>query len=130
MALAADYSMLGFEVLEHEEDPGLGAEIEQKWFRGQFEGKSFEQLKSANVVRTPMPDDFKAAVVVDKNSPDYAKAIETRKAHASDDIYALTGATISSRSVLNGNQAMVKKFVYRMEALDQVLKSQQIQTDF
>ncbi|MBQ9396104.1 MAG: FMN-binding protein [Proteobacteria bacterium] len=130
MALAADYSMLGFEVLEHEEDPGLGAEIEQKWFRGQFEGKSFEQLKSANVVRTPMPDDFKAAVVVDKNSPDYAKALETRKAHASDDIYALTGATISSRSVLNGNQAMVKKFVYRMEALDKALKSQNIKTDF
>lgn len=130
LALAADYSMLGFEVLEHEEDPGLGAEIEKKWFRRQFEGKSFEQLKATGVVRKPMPDDLKAAVNVDKNDPDYAQALEVRKKHVTDDIYALTGATISSRSVLNGNQSMVKKFVYRMEALDKALKAQNIQTDF
>lgn len=127
MALAADYSMLGFEVLEHEEDPGLGGEIEQKWFRGQFEGKSFEQLKAAHVVRQPMPDDLRAAIVAKKPTEEEAKI---RAAHVGDDIYALTGATISSRSVLNGNQAMVRKFAYRMDLLDQVIKAQGIKVTF
>lgn len=127
MALAADYSMLGFEVLEHEEDPGLGGEIEQKWFRGQFEGKSFEQLKAAHVVRQPMPDDLRAAIIAKKPTQEDEKI---RAAHVGDDIYALTGATISSRSVLNGNQAMVRKFAYRMDLLDQVIKTQGIKVTF
>ncbi len=127
MALDKDFTMLGFEVLEHEEDPGLGAEIEQKWFRGQFEGKTYEQLISANVVRKPMPDDLRSAIT-GKITGDEASKL--RSEHAGDDIYALTGATISSRSVLNGNQAMVKKFVYRMNALDKAIQSQNIQTNF
>lgn len=127
MALGADYSMLGFEVLEHEEDPGLGAEIEQEWFRGQFAGKSFDQLKAAHVVRKPMPDDLRAAITT-KKPTDADKKL--RADHAGDDIYALTGATISSRSVLNGNQAMVKKFVYRIELLDKVISDQGIKVTF
>ena len=127
MALNAEFAMLGFEVLEHEEDPGLGAEIEQQWFRGQFEGKSFDQIESAKVIREPMPDELRAAITGKLNSDEAAKI---RAAHINDDIYALTGATISSRSVLNGNQAMIKKFVYRMNALDKALKSQNIQTTF
>ena len=127
MALGADYSMLGFEVLEHEEDPGLGAEIKQEWFRGQFEGKSFEQLKTTGVVRSPMPDDFRSAITGKIKGED---ADKIRKEHSGDDIYALTGATISSRSVLNGNKAMVTKFVYRIEILDKVLQQQGIKTPF
>lgn len=127
MALDKDFTMLGFEVLEHEEDPGLGAEIEQKWFRGQFEGKTYEQLISANVVRKPMPDDLRSAITGQITGDE---ATKLRSEHANDDIYALTGATISSRSVLNGNQAMVKKFVYRMNALDKAIQSQNIQTNF
>lgn len=127
MALDAQFSMLGFEVLEHEEDPGLGAEIEQKWFRGQFEGKTYDQLLSANVVRKPMPDDYRNAITGKITGDD---AVKLRADHAGDDIYALTGATISSRSVLNGNQAMVKKFVYRIHALDKAIQSQNIKTNF
>ena len=127
MALDAQYAMLGFEVLEHEEDPGLGAEIEQKWFRGQFEGKSFEQLKAAQVVREPMPDELRAAITAKKPTEADAKI---RADHVGDPIYALTGATISSRSVLNGNQAMVKKFAYRMDLLDKVLQAQGIKATF
>ena len=127
MALDDKYSMLGFEVLEHEEDPGLGAEIEQEWFRGQFAGKSFDQLKSAHVVRQPMPDDLRAAITAQKPT-DADKKL--RADHAGDDIYALTGATISSRSVLNGNQAMVRKFVYRIELLDKVIRDQGIKVTF
>ncbi len=127
MALDANYSMLGFEVLEHEEDPGLGAEIEQKWFRGQFDGKSFEQLKSAQVIRKPMPDDLRAAITAMVQTPETARI---REEHRTDDIYALTGATISSRSVLNGNQAMVRKFNYRMKLLDEIIQAQAIQTTY
>ena len=119
--------MLGFEVLEHEEDPGLGAEIEQKWFRGQFEGKSFDQLKTADVVKTPIPDDYRNAIT-GKIKGEEAQKI--RNDHLGDPIHALTGATISSRSVLNGNKAMVMKFVYRIGKLDNVLKQQGIKTPF
>ena len=127
MALGADFSMLGFEVLAHEEDPGLGAEIEQKWFRGQFEGKSFEQLKTADVVKTPIDDDYRKAIT-GKIKGEEAQKI--RADHVGDPIHALTGATISSRSVLNGNKAMVTKFVYRIEKLDKVLQQQGIKTTF
>ena len=41
LALDPQFSLLGLEILEHEEDPGLGAEIEQDYFRNQFKGKSF-----------------------------------------------------------------------------------------
>ena len=127
MALDAQFSMLGFEVLEHEEDPGLGAEIVEKYFRGQFEGKSFEQLKSAKVIREDMPDDYRAALTGKITGKE---AAEIRQKHVGDDIYALTGATISSRSVLNGNQAMVSKFHHRMTVLDEAIKAQGIQTPF
>ena len=127
MALGADFSMLGFEVLEHEEDPGLGAEIKQKWFRGQFEGKSFDQLKTADVIKTPIDQDYRNAL---EGKISGEQAAEIRSKHVGDNIHALTGATISSRSVLNGNKAMVTKFVYRIEKLDKVLQQQGIKTPF
>ena len=127
MALDADFTMLGFEVLEHEEDPGLGAEIEQPWFRGQFAGKTLEQLGRAHVVREPMPDEFRAAITGKITGDDAARI---RGEHVGDDIYALTGATISSRSVLQGNQAMVRKFAYRMHALDAAVASQNLKTAY
>lgn len=127
IALKHDYAMLGFEVLEHEEDPGLGAEIEQSWFRGQFENRSFEDLKALEVVKKPMPDDYMKALSGKLSSEETQNV---RAAHAEDPIYALTGATISSRAVLNGNKSIVRKFAYRMELLDKALKSQNIQTSF
>ena len=74
-----------------------------------------------------MPDDLRAAITT-KKPTDADKKL--RADHAGDDIYALTGATISSRSVLNGNQAMVKKFVYRIELLDKVIRDQGIKVTF
>ncbi len=40
------------------------------------------------------------------------------------DIYALTGATISTDAVVMGIKAMTKKFAYRIETLDAVLADQ------
>ena len=127
MALDAKFTMLGFEVLEHEEDPGLGAEIEQKWFRGQFEGKTAQELQDTNVVRLAMPNDFRRAI---EGKITGEEAQKIRAQHRSDDIYALTGATISSRAVLEGNKAMVRKFVYRIQVLDRALSSQNISSSF
>lgn len=127
MALDAQFTMLGFEVLEHEEDPGLGGEIEQKWFRGQFEGKTAQQLQDTNVVRLAMPDDFRRALEGKIKEED---ADKIRAEHRADDIYALTGATISSRAVLEGNKSMVRKFVYRIQVLDKALSSQNISSNF
>lgn len=128
MALDAQFTMLGFEVLEHEEDPGLGGEIEQKWFRGQFEGKTADQLQETNVIRVAIPEDFKRAL--EGKSREDEDPAKIRAEHQADDIYALTGATISSRSVLEGNKAMVRKFVYRIQILDKVLSSQNISSQF
>ena len=46
------------------------------------------------------------------------------------DIYALTGATISSTSVTSGVKAIVKKFAYRVSILDRVLAEQGIEVSF
>ncbi|MDP2107230.1 MAG: FMN-binding protein, partial [Desulfobulbaceae bacterium] len=40
LALDQNFTIIGLEVLEHEEDPGLGAEIVQKYFKDQFKGKT------------------------------------------------------------------------------------------
>ena len=125
MALNAKYDILGFEVLEHEEDPGLGAEIVQPYFKNQFSHKTAEQLKSLEVVKQPMPDDYRNALVGKVAGDEKDKILA---AHRDDPIYALTGATISSRSVLNGNKAIVRKFIYRIEMLDKVIRAQQLPT--
>ena len=43
---------------------------------------------------------------------------EIKQKHLKDDIYALTGATISSRAVTNGVKDTVRKFVYRLDILN------------
>ena len=118
MALRPDFSIIGFEVMEHEEDPGLGAEIEQNYFKNQFKGKSFERLKELEVVKEPIPPKYLEAL-------ELRLAAEERKAvlneYRDNDIYALTGATISSVSVTDGLKGLVKKFVYRINVLDAVM---------
>ena len=62
LAVDPAFTILGLEVLEHEEDPGLGAEIEQDYFKNQFKGKPFEALKTIEVVKAPIPDDYLEAL--------------------------------------------------------------------
>ncbi|KAB2890892.1 MAG: FMN-binding protein [Desulfobulbaceae bacterium] len=127
--LATDpkFTLLGLEILEHEEDPGLGAEIEQDYFRNQFKGKTFEQLKDLDVVKEPLPDEYFQALEGDIAAEDAAKIL---KKYGDKDIYALTGATISSRSVNNGVKSIVKKFAYRLNILDTALAEQKIEVAF
>lgn len=127
MAMDPAYSMLGFEVLEHEEDPGLGAEIEQTYFKNQFEGKPFEILKGLEVVKAPLPSEYQAALEYKVEEVEREKMMDK---YREQDIYALTGATISTKAVSDGLKSIAKKFAYRLDTLDSVLKEQQIAVSF
>ena len=127
LALNPDYAILGLEVMEHEEDPGLGGEIEQKYFKNQFKQKTFDKIKNIEVVKAPLPDEYFGAL---EGKIEESAATDIMKQYRDKDIYALTGATISSAAVSNGVKAMTKKFAYRLDILDKVLQEQQIGVPF
>lgn len=131
LALDQDFTIRGLEIMEHEEDPGLGAEIVQRYFKNQFKAKPLERVRQLAVAKTPLPEDYRRALEADGGSGLSAEEVTKIEAQYRDkDIYALTGATISSSSVTNGVKAMAQKFVYRLELLDRVLKEQHIAVPF
>jgi Na+-translocating ferredoxin:NAD+ oxidoreductase subunit G len=127
LAVDPKFTILGLEVLEHEEDPGLGAEIDQDYFKNQFKGKPFEALKAIEVVKAPLPADYLEALNGRVGEEDIVKFREQYKDKA---IYALTGATISSKAVAEGVKGIVTKFAYRLNVLDKILKEQQLAVSF
>ncbi len=127
LSIDPKYSIMGLEILEHEEDPGLGAEIEQDYFRNQFKDKAFDVLKTLSVVKKPLPGDYQDALEGKIDESTVQSMIEQ---YRDQDIYALTGATISSDAVLGGVKGIVRKFVYRLSILDKVIKEQQIAVSF
>lgn len=127
LSLGPKFSIMGLEVLEHEEDPGLGAEIEQEYFRNQFRDKSLDTLKTLAVVKQPLPEEYRNAL---EGKIDREAAEGLIEQYRDQDIYALTGATISSDAVLGGVKGIVRKFVYRLSTLDKVIKEQQLAVAF
>jgi Na+-translocating ferredoxin:NAD+ oxidoreductase subunit G len=127
LAVDPKFALLGLEVLEHEEDPGLGAEIDQDYFKNQFKGKPFEALKAIEVVKAPIPPDYLQALNGKVGEEDIVKFREQYKDKA---VYALTGATISSKAVAEGVKGIVTKFAYRINVLDKILKEQQLAVSF
>ena len=131
LALDQDLTVRGLEIMEHEEDPGLGGEIVQRYFKNQFKGKPIETVKKLGVVKTPLPDDYRRALEADNREQLGADQVANIMAQYKDkDIYALTGATISSRAVTNGIKGIAQKFAYRLEILDRVLTEQRIAVPF
>ena len=133
VSLDPNFTVTGVAIIESKEDPGLGAEIQQDFFRNQFVGKTQDVLKNLKVVKEPLPEDYVPALEPEKAkrlglAPDKIKEIKEK--HLKDDIYALTGATISSRAVTNGVKDTVRKFVYRIEILSDAVKQQNIQVAF
>jgi len=130
LAIDPDFTILGLEIMENEEDPGLGGEIVQDYFKGQFAGKTFDALKSIAVTKRPIPDEYLNALESAKSGLSESEVAEIQQLYKDKDIYALTGATISSRSVTNGVKAIVKKFAYRISVLNRVLAEQNIEVSF
>jgi electron transport complex protein RnfG len=125
LALNPKFDIIGLEIMEHEEDPGLGAEIKQNYFKNQFKNKSFERLKDLDVVKEPLPEAYRPYLEAPETlTPAQIETIRTQ--YQDKNIYALTGATISSRSVTNGVKNMVKRFAYRIKILDDVIAKEQI----
>jgi len=132
LAVDPDFTVTGLEIMEHEEDPGLGGEIVQGYFKNQFRGKTYEALKTLGVVKEPLPEDYRR-VLENGHLGSAISAAEVAKVeatYAAKNIYALTGATISSRAVTNGVKGIVNKFAYRIKILDRVLQEQQIVVPF
>ena len=119
VALSESLTILGVRVIEHGEDPGLGAEIASPVFDGQFVGRAAREASSLAVTRDPMPEDWHAALLAAAlRQPD---AQERRNALLARErmrpIYAVTGATISSRALTEGVRATIEHFRHRWELL-------------
>ncbi len=127
LAIDQKLSMLGVEVLEHEEDPGLGAEIEKPYFKNQFKERPLENLKGLQVVKEPLPEQYRQALEGQLADADAVRVLEQFK---DKHIYALTGATISSRWMTDGVKGIVVKFAYRLDLLDRALKEHKIAVAF
>jgi len=127
LALDPSFSIIGLEVMEHEEDPGLGAEIEEDYFKKQFTLKPFDKIKTIEVIKEPMPTEYVDAL---EGRIEEEAAYKIMKQYSDQDIYALTGATISADAVSSGVKGMTKKFAYRFDILDNVLEEQQIGVPF
>jgi len=133
VAMDSKFELLGLEIMEHEEDAGLGAEIEQEYFKNQFKGKTYERLKSLVVVKKPLPDEYKKYLEKSKWEQGMfteEQIAEIQKQYKDADIYAITASTISSRAVTKGVKSLAKKFAYRMGKLDSVLQKQKIHAAF
>jgi Na+-translocating ferredoxin:NAD+ oxidoreductase subunit G len=133
VSLNPDFTVTGVAITESEEDPGLGAEIQQDYFRNQFVGKTMDALKELKVVKEPLPTDYLPALEPEKAKKERLtpeQVLEIKQKHLKDDIYALTGATISSRAVTTGVKDTVRKFTYRLGILNGAIKQEKIQVAF
>ena len=120
VALDSSLAVKGVRVLEHEEDPGLGAEIATPVFRAQFSGRTPDEIASLGVTRDPMPEDWHAALAAYASSTggqapaDWRTLLERERTKP---IYAVTGATISSRALTRGVKGTVDHFRRRWALL-------------
>ncbi len=113
VAMDTAFVIQGVRVLEHEEDPGLGAEVATTVFQGQYVGRTADRVASLEVTRDPMPEDWRAALsgLASSSVSDWrAKNGTLIEREAPKPIYAVTGATISSRALTRGVRTTVDHF--------------------
>ncbi|MBW2036089.1 MAG: FMN-binding protein [Deltaproteobacteria bacterium] len=133
LALDPSFGIVGLDILEHEEDPGLGGEIEQEYFKNQFKDKSYDRITKLKVIKEPLPDEYKKYLEKSKwkkGAFSKEQIATIRKKYEDKDIYAITGATISSKAVTDGVKGMIRKFAYRMGKLEAVIVNEKIPAVF
>jgi electron transport complex protein RnfG len=133
LALDPAFKIIGLEIMEHEEDPGLGGEIEQEYFKNQFKEKAYDKIKELKVIKEPLPVEYLNYLETKKRKNGLmaeGDIEEIRSKYQDRDIYALTGATISSKAVTGGVKNMIAKFAYRLKILDSVIAGQQVPAAF
>lgn len=133
LALDPSYTIKGLDILEQEEDPGLGGEIVENYFKHQFIGKPFNKIKGLKVIKKPLPKKYRQYLEGTKGKRGMftrQQIEQIRKKYEDADIYALTGATITSRDFTRGIKSMVKKFAYRTKRLDKVITGHNIPVPF
>lgn len=112
VALTPDFQIRGVEVVSHEEDPGLGAEMTKPQFKNQFTGRKIENLQELKVVKDPLPEERRqSALSREKMAFD---AWAAQYGAPTVPIYAVTGATISSRGLTDGVKEAVMHLKYRL----------------
>jgi electron transport complex protein RnfG len=118
VALGSDLKIHALEILEQEEDPGLGGEIAQNYFKNQFAGRTAEELLNLEVKKEPLPLDWKksletlGAIPFSQWEKDNAQNLQ-----ANNRIYAITGATISSDAINLATKKAVGAFKKRLALL-------------
>jgi len=125
LALEPDYTIKGLEILEQEEDPGLGGEIEKNYFKNQFKGLTYKEITQLKVIKKPLPEEYRK-ILEQEGEFTEEQIKKIREKYQDSHIYALTGATITSTCVTNGIKNIVKKFAYRIKVLDKMIKDQHI----
>ena len=122
MAIDATYTIQGVEIIEHEEDPGLGAKIVQRYFKNQFAGRSFEDIEKISVTKDPLPKEWQAALEQLGDMPFRPWAEKYREMLPKNpNIYAITGSTISSTAVTVGIKTALGNFKKRMNIVGNYL---------
>jgi len=119
LAIDPDFNLLGIEIIEHEEDPGLGDQIAEPYFKHQFTGRSFDDIATIEVTKDPLPNEWRDALEAlgEAALDDWLKQNAGNLA-AHPDIHAITGATISSVAVADGVKRALANFRKRMELVE------------
>ncbi|MFA7267970.1 MAG: FMN-binding protein [Sterolibacterium sp.] len=122
MAIDSAFTIQGVEIIEHEEDPGLGAEIVQRYFKNQFAGRSLADIEKISVTKDPLPKEWQAALEQLGDMP-YRPWLEKHRdmLPKNPNIYAITGSTISSTAVTVGIKAALGNFRKRMNIVEKYL---------
>jgi len=118
LALDDSLNIRGIEILEHEEDPGLGAEIVKPYLRNQFAGRSIESMRTMTVVKEPLPSEWnKALNELETTAFDAWKDKNAEMLKSNQKVYAITGATISTVALTTGVKKTLFNFQKRIELL-------------
>lgn len=122
MAIDSTYTIQGVEIIEHEEDPGLGAEIVQRYFKNQFAGRNLADIEKISVTKDPLPKEWQAALEQLGDMP-FRPWVEKYREMLprNPNIYAITGSTISSTAVTVGVKAALGNFRKRMSIVEKYL---------